>query len=284
MAKLACPQVAPKPCTWLFRSPVRRSFLGLFGRGSAPFGAPNWPAAVGIGSIPQRPGQWPSRCSRGRAGPAPPARICGCAAGPGGGAAGGWERGRERHVSLHQAPQHLPVRQERRRRHQVSEDGTLREYGPGRRGIGVQAGQWGALWMSMAPGCPGCRAAGCRGAIRVSGYRSCVGVLAGCWECWPGVGVPLRAVGVSGFWGAGQVLGCGRDVKVLVRCQRCGLGGSGCDGSAGPGSGVTALQAPPTNLPEELGLSPPQDAHLRPCNFLCTIQTVLMAKFNIQKN
>lgn len=34
--------------------------------------------------------------------------------------------------------------------------------------------------------------------------------------------MPLRAVGVSGFWGAGQVLGCGRDVKVLARCQGAG--------------------------------------------------------------
>lgn len=73
--------------------------------------------SMGIRSVPERPRQCPGRCSRGRPGPAPPARVCGCAAGPGGGAAGGWERGRERHVSLHQAPQHLPVRQERRRRH-----------------------------------------------------------------------------------------------------------------------------------------------------------------------
>ena len=143
---------------------------------------------------------------------------------------------------------------------------------------GVRGGQWGAVWMTMPPGYPGCRAASCWGAIWASGYRSCVGALAGCWECWPGVvGVPLRAVGVSGFWGVGEVLGCGRDVRcwpgVKVRAGWLRLWWQcwpwlwwHC-----------ALQAPPTNLPEELGLSPPQDAHLRPCNFLCTVQTVIMA-------
>lgn len=84
--------------------------------------------------------------------------------------------------------------------------------------------------------------------------------------------MPLRAVGVSGFWGAGQVLGCGRDVKVLARCQ-----GAGWVAPAVVAVLAQALQAPPTNLPEELGLSPPQDAHLRPCNFLCTVQIVIMA-------
>lgn len=90
------------------------------------------------------------------------------------------------------------------------------------RGAGVSGcglGSGGLSGCRCPPGCPVCRAAGCRGAIRVLGCRSCVGVLAGCWECWPGVGVPLRAVGVSGFWGAGQVLGCGRDVKMLAGCQ-----------------------------------------------------------------
>lgn len=116
--------------------------------------------------------------------------------------------------------------------------------------------------------------------------------------CHPGVGVPVLC------WGAGRVLG------VLARCPGFGGGLSGCSvfgvrvrywGSVvmsrcWPGVKVRAgwlrlwwqcwpwpwchcaLQAPPTNLPEELGPSSPEDAHLRPCNFLCTVQTVLMAQ------
>lgn len=104
---------------------------------------PHRPSRVPSASAPRQP------CPRAvrSAPPAPHARLCGCAlAGPrprGGGRAGGGGAaaaaaaaaagdrvspaaagrprgdGGSRHVSVHEAPQHLPVRQERRGRHQV---------------------------------------------------------------------------------------------------------------------------------------------------------------------